>query len=196
MALPATESFTNSDGTSLTSHSASWTNAAGSFTIQGNALHCAVNVDSIAFWNADSFNADQYAECTASGLTGAAYTGLAVRASANNGYLAYWDSADCYIGKIVGGSWTQLGATITAPTASTVVRLTAEGVNPTTLTVYYGGASQTTRTDSDLDSGAAGVSGYGTNQFVAAAIDDWEGGNLGAGPAPSAPKRSLLLGIG
>lgn len=184
MALPATDDFTDTDGTALTSHSASWTNSVGAFLVVGNALRCNAGVDSIAFWNADSFDADQYAQCVVSGLAGTAWTGLAVRASAGgNGYLVYWDAATGYIGKFVSGTWTQLGATFTVPTAGQTVKLTAEGVNPTTLTLYYDDSSQLTRTDSDLDSGAAGVSGYGTNQFVAAAIDDWEGGDLVAAPS-------------
>lgn len=186
MALPATDSFTASDGTALTTYSANWTLNSGNFDIQSNSLRSNTGgTETAAHWDADAFNADQYAQCVASVLdTGSGRVGVAVRCNTGgtaNYYGAYWSSASCEVFKVVSGVFTQLGAAFSAPSTNDVVRLEVSG---TTLTLKYNGSSQGTRTDSDLASGAAGVSGYDSGNN--GRIDSWEGGNLGGGGGGSA----------
>lgn len=58
MALPASDSFTGSNGTNLTSYSANWVVNYGSFHIQSNAVGSSLNDDALAHWSADTFSAD------------------------------------------------------------------------------------------------------------------------------------------
>lgn len=181
MALPATDAFTGTSGTALQTNNASWSINSGSFVIQGNAVTpTGAGVECLARWNADTFSNDQYSQCVAAILaTGGVQAGVAVRVStsgAATGYGAYWDNTTAYIWKNVAGTWTQLGATVSPPAAGQVVRLEVSG---TTLTLKYNGVTQATRTDGDITSGAAGLSGYSSGG--SGYLDDWEGGNLGGG---------------
>jgi hypothetical protein len=188
MALPATDSFTDSNGTALTSHSANWTQNNGAFDIQSNALAPNNSGDeSGAHWNADAFDNDQYAEGVATGFAGndGIAIGLAVRchASADTYYGFYGDSysgSGSYLFKMVSGTWTQIGDTGANWEDGDTVWLEVEG---TTLTPKVNGSTDPdigAQTDSSIASGSAGLSGY--NDGAANLIDDWEGGNLGAGP--------------
>jgi hypothetical protein len=196
MALPATETFTDTNGTALATHNASWTVNSGSFVVQDNGC-CPTGsgVENLARWNADTFNNDQYSQCVAAILaTGGVQAGVAVRVStsgAETAYGCYWDNTTAYIFKNVAGTWEQLGATVTPPTAGQLVRLEVSG---TTLTLKYDGSTQTTRTDSAISSGAAGLAGYSSGG--SGYLDDWEGGNLSAGGGTPPSSRLSLLGVG
>lgn len=190
MALPATDTFTGANGTALQTYSANWTINAGAFQINTNA--CApdsVGNECGAGWNADTFDNDQYSQCTLSAKSGsnAHAAGPGVR-HANSGATYYGYYADgtttAYAFKNVGGTWTQLGANFSSPAAGTVLRLEVSG---TTLTIKHNGVSQGTRTDSAIASGRAGVVGYSASTGMR--IDDWEGGNLsGGGGGVTVPK--------
>jgi hypothetical protein len=186
MALPASDAFTDVNGTQLTAHSASWTLNFEDFDIQSNALAPDAPsgyVDALAHWNADAFNNDQYAQAVfVSAGSADRCAGVAVRvaaASTDTGYLWYSATAvgsASYLGKYVAGSWTQLGSNGAKWSNGDTCRLEASG---TTITPKINGSTlnpPNAQTDSAIASGYAGVSGYGdstTNK-----IDDWEGGNL------------------
>ncbi len=90
MALPATEAFTNSNGTQLTTHSSNWTLNSGDFDIQSNALSPdAASTENGAHWNADTFDDDQYAQATLVDQFNSRTIGVAVRCHA---------TADTYYG--------------------------------------------------------------------------------------------------
>jgi hypothetical protein len=188
MALPATDNFTNSNGTALTSHSASWTANTGAFDIQSNT--CQTNTptsEGMAHWNADAFSDNQYAKGTIADVSSFRYIGPGVRihASAHTGYEYASDSGDAsYFGKFIAGSYTQFASSGVFST-SEVIKITAEG---TTITAYIDDAQQHQQTDSAISSGSAGISGYGDGQTR---IDDWEGGDLGGAP-PSYPIPEAL----
>lgn len=180
MALPATDTFTGANGTALPTYSANWANNTGAFVINTNAV--APNgaaAECGARWTADSFNANQYSQATLSAKQGTSSfeVGVGVRhaAAATATYYGYYqdglNAGACF--KNVAGTWTQLGAAFGSAAAATVLRLE---VNSTTLTVYHGGVSQGTRTDSAIASGVAGLVGFGASTGQRA--DNWEGGDL------------------
>lgn len=182
MALPATDAFTNSNGTSLVSHSASWTQNTGAAYIQSNALASNTSGNEMgAHWNADTFDADQYSQGTLVATSSNVFIGPAVRvaASASTYYGYYLDNNETYMFKMVSGSWTQIGGSGSGSSGGISLRLEVSG---TTLTPIRAGSTDSSvgaQTDSSIASGSAGVTGYGNS--VSTRFDDWEGGNLGGG---------------
>jgi hypothetical protein len=185
VALPATDSFTGTNGTALQTYSSNWGINAGGFVINTNAFAPASGGNECgARWTADSFNNDQYAQCVLTAKEGttnfAAGIGVRHAAAGTATYYGYYQDGGgngfCF--KNVAGTWTLLGAAFSSAATSTTLRLEANG---TTLTVKHNGASQGTRTDSSITSGAAGVTGYSNSTSMRA--DDWEGGNLAAAGA-------------
>jgi hypothetical protein len=190
MALPATDNFTTGPSQNLDSRT-NWTlnsGGAGCLYIQNtaDAVHSVAVDENIVHWDADTFANDQYSQCsTITGRAGAtSLIGVAVRchATAATGYYFYLSGTNSYLNKLVGGSYTQLGSTGDGGT-NELMRIEAEG---TTITPMCGStptewASIGAQTDSSITSGYAGVSGYAED--TAHKMDDWEGGDLGAGPA-------------
>jgi hypothetical protein len=188
MALPATDAFTDTNGTTLTDHDSSWvwhSKYAGSFMeIQSNALDMAGGGGDIKLygWEADTFSDDQYSEATLINEVNGTEIGVAVRVSesACTAYIYEADLNETFFAKVIAGTWTDLGSTGGGWDVNDVVRIEAEG---TTITPYVnsvvdsgvGGAA----TDSSISSGNAGVCGYGSGST--SRIDDWEGGDLGGG---------------
>lgn len=174
MALPATDDFTGNQSDPL---SANWTTLDGSWVIGVNTANNASSQGNAAYWNADTFNDDQYSQCTVSGAGSSNGGGPGVRMAATRGYIAVVDSSS----QISVYAWTGdegytlLGSAFTGLTLaeSDVIRLEVSG---TTLTLKQNGASLGTRTDSNYSSGSAGIFAYQLNLPVA--LDDWEGGNL------------------
>lgn len=190
MALPVTDNFTGSNGTALTTYSSSWSINAGDFAIQGNALAAngaTSTTESAARRNDEAFPPNQYAQATisAKGAVLNAKIGVGVRIATDgsaNYYGIYYDddSGDVLMFKVVGGTWTQLGAAFNGTLAvGTIIRLEIKG---TTLEYFRdtgaGFVSQGTRTDSDLSSGAAGVVGRGLT--TGQTIDDFSAGTFGS----------------
>jgi hypothetical protein len=179
MALPATDTFTGTDGTALQTYSGNWSIRAGGFVINTNAVSPSSSaLENAAWWNADAFADDQYATGTIAAIGGSAL-GLAVRVDtgANNSYYGYYsDATTSYLFKVVSGTWTQLGSTGAGWSAGDVIRLEISG---TSLRPMVNGvtASIGVQTVTDLASGAAGLSGW--NSDTANRLDNWEGGNLG-----------------
>lgn len=188
MALPATESFTDTTGTALTTHSASWSLNIGDFSIQSNELAAngVLAADLCAArWNADAFPSDQYAQATLSskGAVINARIGVGVRIATDgsaNYYGLYYDddASETTMFKVIAGVWSAIGAVFAGNRiVGDVLRLEIVG---TTLQYFLNGVSQGTRTDSDLSSGSAGVVGRGLT--TGHRIDNWEGGSLVTAP--------------
>src|SRR3990167_7691782 len=144
MALPATDVFTGTNGTQLTTYSANWTRLRGDFHIQTNALAAddvVTNTECGAFWNADAFNAAQYAQGVVT-ISGTVSTiGVAVRGSGSvpwNFYGYYGFSTDTYLFKNIGTTWTQLGGNGVAWVTNDTIRLESNG---TTITPKVNGST-------------------------------------------------------
>jgi hypothetical protein len=173
MALPATDTFTGSNGTAI--NASNWTSLINSFTIQSNAALGAVSVDSLAFWDADVFADDQYAQCSHT-VFGGYIGGPVVRAAATRGYWARVnDASTIALYRIDSSASFNLLQTMGSLTISSgdVIRVEAEG---TTLRVYQNGVQRgTDQTDATYSSGSAGIAAYNAGPL----LDDFEADNLG-----------------
>lgn len=200
MALPASSTFTGSDGTSLNSI-ASWDGAGSDGNSNGlriisNAAQGVTDARAHAsWWTSDTFGNDHYSEATVVALASGTYIGVGVRLSGTDGssnltgYLFYSDSADgCYIDEYSAGAFV---ATIAGPGAvfatSDVIRLEASG---STLTGYVNGVQRLQVTDSSITSGAAGVCAFSN---AGSRVDSWTADNLTGGALTVSVSDSLTI---
>jgi hypothetical protein len=184
MTLPASDTFTGSDSTPLTSYSANWAINAGAFIIMTNGVRSDGSggaAEGAARWAADSFTADQYAQLKIKVTTGSLYIGPAVRIKIDgtaNYYGYYTSSGIRYLFKVVNGIPTYL-AEITADVFNDDV-LYLE-IASTLLTPKINGVLDTAigaQTDSAHPTGQAGICGYGSGVGVIG--DDFLADNIGA----------------
>jgi hypothetical protein len=177
MALPATDTFTGTNGDPL---SANWTVQVGTWQIISNTAYSGnAAFPNIAWWDADTFNDDQYAQGKIGTLSNGG--GVAVRLdSGGDGYYLSVNSAgggEVTLNRLDAGSATTI-QTITGLTIASFDTWRLE-VTGTTLKVYQNGVQRgTNQTDATHTTGAAGMTITGSND---AQIDDFEGGNLGGG---------------
>jgi hypothetical protein len=181
-ALPATDAFTAADGTVLTTYSANWSNNDGGFDIKSNSVCPNDSGESGAFWNADSFNNNQYAKITRTALESGIWLGAGVRmAGAGTAtYYAYYCSTSAqsdYLYKFVAGSDTELDRQSGEFTTNDIIELRVDG---TTLTPRKNGSTSTmgAATDSSISSGYAGLGSYQNSTSTRG--DTWEGGDIAA----------------
>jgi hypothetical protein len=197
MSLPATDNFNRAFQYPLAGN---WTTSPGFGPLTGynNAVCTQSATLSSTYWNADTFGNDQYSLCLA---LKPEWCGPAVRlasAGAGNGYYIFAGATPpngVAVFKVVDGVNTQLGSEISRTNANNEIwKLSVSG---TTLTPNVGGSDLSTRTDSSLASGSAGMmiySTYGGGVY----LDDWEGGNVAAGGIyadswhPEVSKPSLI----
>ncbi len=210
MALPATDAFTNAGATAnLPTYSANWTveaGGAGFFRVDGttDVVFPDINgTDALARWNADSFNADQYSQgaCKATDPTDPAWIGVAVRI-ATGAFTAYElqifrdgsGTVSYSLDRANAGAFTNLatGAAM-AWTSGDVLRLEVSGSATVALKMYKNGVQfGSTVNDSSagrITSGSAGIAGFNNTASLATTLDNWEGGNVTAGGATTAPQR-------
>lgn len=184
-ALPATDTFTGTNGDPL---SANWTGAG--FAIYTNGVIAnSPSAWAMAYWNADAFPDAQYAQLTLVSRTGGTCSpAVRVQASGVSGYAFYASNSQRYIAKWVGGVRTVLSPVAGAPANGDVLRLE---VNGNVLTPYRNGVVDTevgTVEDSQFSSGSAGLLGYGADGAIS---DNFEAGALSAPPATR--KRRMVI---
>lgn len=204
MALPATDSFNNTGGSSvsLDVYSANWTIERGTFTVPNGTDDCrstGSGITSLARWNADTFNAGQRSTAKISASTAGLYPGVACRiqSGAATGYYLivsddYWE-----LGRINAGTETVLSSGTGAIASGDMIRLEVETTSGTTVQLRYYHAPAATPTtftsrasynDTDASrittAGYSGVSGYGDGGSTVG-VDDWTGDNLSSGGASS-----------
>lgn len=197
MTLPATDTFTGTDGSSL---SGSWTTVEGAFVIRSNGACGNVSGGSIAGWNSDTPNNDQYSQITFAAVsTGFVYVGPGVRiaAAAATGYV-YGLSTDVnsYLDKDIAGTYTDIALEVQVPAATQVARIEVSGTSITCIlngVTKFGGA----KTDSSISAGRVGIHAYGPHSADIPRIEAWEGGNLGAAATslPIDPRRRAFAGV-
>lgn len=130
---------------------------------------------SVAYWNADSFSADHYAQCKIAN----AYGGPCVRWSGTSGYLASVGAAGGAIYRVDSGAFTKL-ADAGTPSAGATAKLAAVG---SSISLYYDGVLDTTTSDSNYATGSAGINAFaGTS----GQMDDFVADNVGGGGGSSA----------
>ena len=81
MTLPATDAFTDTDAVHIGTHG-SWTVVDGQFDIYSNSLAPDDSGLSCAYWNADTFDNNQYSQAIVAAITGSNNIGIAVRIQA------------------------------------------------------------------------------------------------------------------
>jgi hypothetical protein len=198
MALPATEAFAGAAG----ALGASWTQQSqfANVNVNGSGLGTpsamANGVDTLAFWNADAFGADQYAQIAVKGFNaGSSYVGVGVRQkdvtdTAMDGYTFSTDgttgAGHTEIAKYVNGTRTALKAVATTFAVNDVIRVEVSG---TTITAKKGTTTLDSTIDASLATGSAGIDLY-WDFSTAPTADDWEGGNLGSVAVTMVPRQS------
>lgn len=130
--------------------------------------------DYAAYWDADSFGANQFSAAKATGPS----VGVLVRVNGSACYLFRRTTGGTFqLWKMPG--WTQLGSDYTSVsfTDGQVIRLEATGTSTTTLTPYVNGVALNAYNDSSSPITSGGVGIYcvvlNTSQ-----LDDWAGGEL------------------
>ena len=198
--LPASDPFTGTPGTPI---SANWTVQTNGFNIGPNGTSAGPDITGLgvyhaAFWNADTFNNDQYSEIVIDTLATGDQFGPMVRMTgtgSHNGYLLFMrlsTDGTTILFDASSGTYTSLNDLGAIAWANgDTARLEVSG---TTLTAKRNGSSIGTATSSAHSSGSAGIfalaGGVPENLF-----DSWTGGNVGGGGGTT-PCRRALLGVG
>jgi hypothetical protein len=154
------------------------------WTVEQNGLNIASNqiqgtstgVNS-AFWNAGAFATSQFAQATITALNGTTdFPGVSVLASGTGASSTYYDclenSANIYIQRVVNTAATNLTSAASTGAVGDLLRL--EIAPGGALTCYKNGAVALTVTDTQITSGAPGLSVSGS----VATLKNWSGGNL------------------
>lgn len=139
------------------------------------------NFDYAAYWNADSFAANQFSAVEATGTD----LGVVVRVNGSACYLFRRTTGGTFqLWKMPG--WTQLGSDYTSVSFSDgqVIRLEATGTSTTTLTPYVNGVALTAFNDGaggadgdPITSGGVGL--YCVHNVAGGSVlDNWTGGEL------------------
>lgn len=174
----ATDAFTNSNGTQLTTHSGSWNlgNAlASDFVIDTNALRTPFNRNVVLFdYYSGTFPANQLAQGKLTQIGSALqHMGVCVRASAGQGYTLEADGSNWYLWKVTSYSPTAISSGARTQSANDVILLRIIG---TSLFASIGGATVYTGTDATIATGAPGVAGRGeAASGTYTLLDDWSG---------------------
>ena len=145
----------------------------GGINVASNAIQGTAAGNNVAFWTANSFFNDQFAQATVTSLNGTTdFIGPSVRVSSgSNWYSCFENSTTVFIQKEVTGSFTNITSAVSTGAIGDILRIEAQGNN---LTCYKNGAVILTTTDSSLPSGAPGMQLSGN----VATLDNWTGGNL------------------
>lgn len=184
MALPATDDFNRADALDL---GANWTNSTSYDA--GAKIRIVSNTASVsgsargpsAYWNADSFTADHYSQCV---LGTAPDVGPAVRIATNQSYVI--SGSNHTLSKVTNGTSFSTLQTLPSMAVGDTIKLTVEG---STLKVYKNGSQTgTNQTDATFSTGNPGLWGW------TGAMDDWEGGNMGAAGRTTKNTRAFPLG--
>jgi hypothetical protein len=185
MTVLASDAFTDTDGTVLTSHSANWSiqNGGEQFKILSNA----VGVTATGNLRGNRYSGitwpdDMYSQATVVNVA-ASMQGVTVRASSPNIWEFYFGGADANdsgnniyrIIKYIAGVYTNLAAHASQTIqAGDVVKLSVQG---TSLSLVVNGSEIVTATDSSLTAGQAGILAFHSDTTTPL-WDTWEGGDL------------------
>lgn len=195
----ATDNFTGSNGTELTTYSGSWATAnalSSDFIIDTNALRTPFSRSStLTAYYQGTFADDQYAQGTLVQIgSDNMFMGVAVRVSAlGNAYTFYADTNSWVLAKLVGGSYTELDLDFVTINTNDVLYIEASG---TTVTAKINGVTVSTVTDSSITSGNPGVTGNGSaSSGTYTLLDNWTGADLAAAGQPAGVRGRGVPGM-
>jgi len=169
-----------------------WTTPSGAstFRIVSNSFHTTSSGSDpwIAYWNADTFDADQYSQFGVLPAIDKGGPAVRIGTSTLNGYMYTLRQTNLTrLYKRISGSYTQIAAYTDTATTTSVFKISAVG---STLTVYIGGSQVGQETDTALEDGVVGA----MSSTSAANWDNWEGGNV-EGAAAGQPTIKRWGGI-
>lgn len=188
-ALPATDSFNRPDQSPI---GGNWSVEQGSIELFSNQYKSGTPSPSVARWNADTFDSNQYAQAQITAGAQSWFAGVAVRIAggAATYYCAITGSGGVlYLIRYNSGNPTTLGAIAQGPA---VIRLEVTGSSSVDLTVKADGITVLTYSDTSASRITSGSAGIATEGLVGASGDDWQGGNLGSS-GPPARRRIISL---
>jgi len=189
MALPKTETFTDSDATLLDAHDANWVFVDdgpfdAEWTITSNSVYASLGGFTQTWWAGDTFDNDQYAEAEIVSIddTVSGQFGVAVRCDTGGTTRTFYyfifrnfAGGNRILGKVVAGTDTVLDSEAGDLAVNDVLRLEVSG---TSLSAKVNDTEILSATDSSITSGAAGLAATNTTSTTNR-LDNWEGGNLG-----------------
>lgn len=196
----ATDAFTDTDGTELSSHDSNWVkestgSSANVETRNNQAQTDGLEISSIstAYYYNQTFAAAHYAKVTliTQGLGGAAGPGVRFQASAHSFFYCFFnEDGNVYNGEVVTGSYTDWdGGQSTVPGANDTYSLEVDG--STTTTIYYKVNGSTVATYTGKNALTAGFPGicyfltFGSGDGFR--LDDWEGADVAGGGSKVLP---------
>jgi hypothetical protein len=171
MALPASDNFNRADANPI---GGNWTPTKNQCQIVSNAIQGVTFNYSAAYWSADAFGNDHYAQMTTIQVSDG---GPAVRMSAgpNSYHFDAKAGTNTVMQKDVGGSFTNLQSGLATPAVNDVCYIEAVG---TTIKMKINGVQiGTNQTDSSLASGSAGFWTFDTSTR----FDDFSADNISTG---------------
>ena len=181
----ATDNFNRGDG----GLGANWTDTAdeGSTpSIVSNQVTSSGGLDAAAFWNAHSFNNDQYSQITITDA-GGDFCGPVVRANTTDFVFGQENGTNVKIYWYNGGAYTEVASAAYSVQNNDVLRLEAIG---TTFSLYVNDVLKAS--GSNASAPASGKPGL--NVSSTGKLDNFEGGNFGI--AFDAASNLLLMGVG
>jgi hypothetical protein len=198
LATQATDSFTRADENPIAGN---WTQVSslsgfGQAQLSGNQVMATVaGTRASYYWNAQAWNADQWASIKVTVCTAVSNVGISLRNSTSGAATCYMclflgtlgTPGTIRIQKFVTGTFTSLySASTFTLNANDIITGSVIG---TQISMYVNGALVLNGTDASIASGAAGWVVNGITLNTNAAIDDWTGGNISTPtpiPTPSA----------
>ena len=190
MALPATDDFNRANADPI---GGNWTTQTGAsaWRVFGSSAYVSTGGSApwCAYWNADSFNSDQYCQATGNEINNVP-AGPSIRIQTGDSVVNCYQmcprgSTTQRMFEYNSGTPTQLGADFSESiTTASVIKIRGE---TSTLTFSVDGGDIGTRTDSTHTGGSAGLSASVDQGF-----DNWEAGNVSSGitiEVPTGPLR-------
>lgn len=173
----ATDNFNRSNGSIGANYTVI---TAGSPVVNSNRCEHSASGgdDEIAYWSANSFDADQYSLAKITSVSSQSYTKLFVRYQPLGGARVMvekrYENTDFRIWWYDGDDWTQLGSKYSGGwSVNDIIAMEAEGDD---VRVYQNGNLRISATNASIPED--GYPGFGFADQADDSIDDWEGGDL------------------
>ena len=181
----ASDNFNRADG----AIGSNWAGVVGNFVVHTNFADASdLSSDAVMYWNAITFQSDQYAQCALYNLDGDNSTagfGVCLRASTSvSTFYRIVVSAgvtnNVEVSKFVNGVYTQLALRTQAFADGDILRAEIHG---STIQIYHNSVQMGADiTDSSIATGQPGIAYSGA--LFNGDIDNWEGGDFAAGATP------------
>lgn len=174
----ATDPFDGTNGDPL---SGNWTTVQGGWRIYSNMANETTGATpNIARYTGASFANDHYSKATIGGASAGGGVGVRLSAGGNGYHVRHVSGGGSVnVSRLDAGVETQLGEPSVSIGENDVIELRATG---DTIAAYVNGSPVTggSFTDGTYSGGAPGITAFANNGIL---LDDWEGLDIGGGPA-------------